>query len=334
MLRLCLGPADLARVRVADALHPAATVPLACQALRDPATATRLPGLAERVARAAPLLRPLHHLVPTHGLMPDFLTPTDGLESLEAGLAAVRATPPHRIRSQVAAVYAHLPVTPMRRRLAAADPEVLDTLVAALGHYFRTVLDPYWPMLERARRHDVAELGRRFARSGAHGVLATLPPGLRWRPPVLEIDTWPAAGARSRRDVHLNGLGVVLVPSPFAGPRPRVLVQPDRPTLVVYRSDPGPPLDPPAPDAVDRLLGRTRGEILRRVGQPGRHTTTTVARDVGVSVSSSSEHLAVLRAAGLVTSHRSGGTVAHRATPLGTELLGAELPGTRDASRH
>lgn len=323
MLRLCLGSADLARVRVADALHPAATVPLACQALRDPATAGRLPGLAGRVRGAARLLRPLHHLVPSHGLMPDFLTPTDGLESLEAGLAAVRATPPQRIRSQVAAAYAHLPVTPMRRRLAAADPEVLETLVTALGHYFRAVLDPYWSTLERTRRHDVAEIGRRFARSGVDGVLAALPPGVRWRPPVLEIDTWPAVGGRSRREVHLEGYGVVLVPSPFAGPRPRVLMQPDGPTLVVYRSDPTRHLDPPAPDAVERLLGRTRGEILRRVGQPGRHTTTTVARDVGVSVSSSSEHLAVLRAAGLVTSHRSGGTVAHRVTPLGAELLGA-----------
>jgi DNA-binding transcriptional ArsR family regulator len=326
MLRLCLGSADLARVRVADALHPAATVPLAYQALRDPATAVRLPGLAGRVERAAPLLRPLHHLVPSRGLMPDFLTPTDGLESLEAGLAAVRATPPHRIRSQVAAAYAHQPVSPLRRRLAAADPEVLDALVTALGHYFRAVLDPYWATLERARRHDVAEIGRRFARSGVDGVLATLPPGVRWRSPVLEVDTWPAVGGRSRRDVHPAGRGVVLVPSPFAGPRPRVLAPPDGPTLVVYRSEAPLPLDPPVPDAVERLLGRTRGEILRRVGQAGRHTTTSVARDVGISASSSSEHLAVLRAAGLVTSHRSGGTVAHRTTPLGTELL--------DASRH
>jgi DNA-binding transcriptional ArsR family regulator len=322
MLRLWLGPADLARVRVADVLPPAATVPLACQALRDPATATRLPGLAGRVAKAAPLVRPLHHLVPSHGLMPDFLTPTVGIESLEAGLAAIRSTPPHRIRSQVAEAYAHLPATPMRRRLAAADPDVLDILVTAVRHYFQAVLDPYWPALLQARRHDVDETGRRFVRSGVHGVLDALPAGLRWRPPVLEIDTWPAAGTRSDRDVHLVGHGVLLVPSPFAGPRPRVLLQPDQVTLVVYRANSPLTLNPPPADAVDRLLGHTRGEVLRCVGLPGRHTTSTVARDVGISVSSSSEHLAVLRAAGLVASQRTGGTVAHRATPLGTELLG------------
>jgi DNA-binding transcriptional ArsR family regulator len=329
VLRLWLGPADLARVRVADALHPAATVPLACQALRDPATATRLPGLAHRVAEAAPWVGPLHHLVPPSGLMPDFLTPTEGLESLEAGLAAIRSTPAHRIRSQVAAVYAHLPASPMRRRFAAADPEVLDALVAALRHYFRAVLDPSWPALVQARRHDVDETGRRFVRSGVDGVLAALPPGLRWRPPMLEIDTWAAAGSRSDRDIGLAGHGVLLVPSPFAGPRPRVLHQPDEPTLVVYRADQPLAVDPPSTDAVDRLLGRTRGEVLRRVAQPGRHTTSTVARDVGISLSSSSEHLAVLRAAGLVSSHRAGGTVAHRVTPLGTDLLGRPGPDAR-----
>jgi DNA-binding transcriptional ArsR family regulator len=319
LLRLWFGAADLARVRVADVPHPAATVSLACQALRDPATAVRLPDLAHRLATAAPLVRPLHHLVPSHGLMPDFLTPTDGLESLEAGLSAIRSTASRRVRAQVATAYAHVPVTPMRRRFAAADPEVLDILVTALRHYFRAVLDPYWPALLRARRHDVDETGRRFARSGVDGVLAALPPGLRWRPPVLEVDTWPAPGTR---DVHLGGGGLLLVASPFAGPRPRVLVNPGQPAFVVYRTGSPLAVTPARAGAVHRLLGHTRAEVLRRVSEPGRHTTSSLARDTGISPSSSSEHLAVLRAAGLVISHRRGGAVVHRATDSGTDLLG------------
>ena len=319
LLRLWLGAADLARVRVADVPHPAATVSLACQALRDPATAVRLPALAHRMETAAPLVRPLHHLVPSHGLMPDFLTPSDGLESLEAGLDAIRSTAPHRVRAQVATAYAHVPVTPMRRRFAAADPEVLDIVVTALRHYFQSVLAPCWPVLVRARRHDVDETGRRFARSGVDGVLAALPKGLRWRPPALEVDTWPTAGTR---DVHLDGGGLLLVASPFAGPRPRVLVQPGRPAFVVYRTGSPLTVTPPRAGAVHRLLGHTRAEVLRRVAEPGRHTTSSLARDAGISPSSSSEHLAVLRAAGLVTSHRSGGTMVHRATDPGTDLAG------------
>jgi len=52
-------------------------------------------------------------------------------------------------------------------------------------------------------------------------------------------------------------------------------------------------------------------------GQRRSHTTSTVARDTGISLSSASQHLAALRAASLVSSRRTGGTVVHRATPLG-----------------
>jgi DNA-binding transcriptional ArsR family regulator len=74
---------------------------------------------------------------------------------------------------------------------------------------------------------------------------------------------------------------------------------------------------------VERLIGRTRAAVLRRVARVGRHTTSTIARDLRISVSSSSEHLSALRAAGLVSSERSGGAVVHRATALGTRLSDA-----------
>ena len=46
MLRLWLRPADLTRIRFADRLHPAGTVLLASQALRQPSVAAALPTLA------------------------------------------------------------------------------------------------------------------------------------------------------------------------------------------------------------------------------------------------------------------------------------------------
>jgi hypothetical protein len=115
----------------------------------------------------------------------------------------------------------------------------------------------------------------------------------------------------------------MLVPSPFAGPRPRVLIQHDKPALVVYQAGAVPVLEspPPTADRVDRLLGRTRAAVLRYVTTPGRHTTSTVAGELRISAPSASEHLTILRTAGLVSSHRAGGTVVHRATPLGTELV-------------
>jgi DNA-binding transcriptional ArsR family regulator len=321
VLRLWLEPDDLARVRVAVGLHRAATVMLVCQALRAPVVAAALPELAGRATAASKRLRPLHHLVRPSGLAPDFLTPLDGLESLEAGLVAIRSAAPHRVRAEVAEAYAGVPATGMRRRFADADPEILDALVAAIGLYFREVMAPSWPALEHVHRQFVDGLAQRFAVSGVDGVLSALPAGLRWRAPVLEADTW-AGGTPASRDVRLGGRGVLLVPSVFAGPRPRVLVLPDRPGLVVYQAgSPATLAGRMASDAgLGRLIGRTRAAVLHRVAGAGRHTTSTVARDLGIGVSSSSEHLTALRAAGLVESERTGGAVVHRATPLGARL--------------
>jgi DNA-binding transcriptional ArsR family regulator len=296
-----------------------------CQALGARAVAAALPELAGRARAASKRLRPLHHLVQPSGFAPDFLTPLDGLESLEAGLAAIRSAAPRQVRAEVVEAYAHVPATGMRRRFADADPEVLDALVAAIGLYFRDVMAPSWPALEQVHRQFVDGLAQRFAVSGVDGVLSALPAGLRWRAPVLEADTWPTGGAPATRDVRLGGRGILLVPSVFAGPRPRVLLLPDRPALVVYQAgSPATLAGRMAPDAgVGRLIGRTRAAVLHRVARVGRHTTSTIARDLGISVSSSSEHLTALRAAGLVSSERAGGAVVHRATALGARLAGS-----------
>lgn len=314
MLRLWLEPADLARIRFADRLHPAGTVLLASQALRQPSVAAAVPALARRVAAAGPALRPLHHLTPPQGFVPDFLTPFEGLDSLEDGLAAIRSTPVRRVRAEVSAAYARAGASAVRRRFAAADADVLDMLIGAMRSYFHQVLAPDWPVLVRAHRRQVGEAANRYARSGVDGVLATLHHGIRWRAPALEVDTWQSG------DIRLAGHGLTLVPSPFAGPRPRVLVAPDRPALVVYPVDPPTAVDGTSPDPLARLLGRTRGAVLSHTAGPGQHTTSAIARRAGISVSSSSEHLTALREAGLVSSVRDGGAIVHRATALGREL--------------
>ena len=325
MMRLWLAPADLTRIRFADRLHPAGTVLLASQALQQPSVAAALPTLARRVGTATPALRPLHHLMPRQGYAPDFLTPWEGVASIEDGLAAIRSTPARRVRAEVATAYAQVPISASRRRFAAADPLMLDTLVTAMRSYFDQVLAPDWPALSRAQRRVVSEVAHRYARSGAEGVLAGLHPAIRWRSPVLEVDTWQDG------EVRLGGRGLTLLPSPFTGPRPRVLVAPGRPALVVYPVDPPALLDSrrPTADPLVSLLGRTRSAVLIEAARPGRHTTSTIACRVGVSVSSSSEHLSALRDAGLISSRRDGGAIVHRATALGRELVSLPEDGPR-----
>jgi DNA-binding transcriptional ArsR family regulator len=317
VISLRLGPADLGRLRFVDRPHPAGTAVLASQVLRGPAPPAggAVNGL-------------LRHLVPAPGLVPDFLTPFVGLASMEAGLDAIRATPRRRVRADVARAYASVPATPWRRRLAAGDRDAVDLLTGALDAWFAAVLRPSWAGLTEAHRRWADRAAQTWTQSGVDGVLAGLHPAVRWRPPILEIDTWWSA------DLSGTGEGLVLVPSPYAGPRPRVLVEPGRPVLLVYPVPvpPGAPLPPigrpqadlaaAGGDALARLLGRTRAAVLRHLGGPGRHTTTALAGAVDISVPSASEHTAALRGAGLLTTERDGGAVVHRLTPLGVELLG------------
>ena len=71
--------------------------------------------------------------------------------------------------------------------------------------------------------------------------------------------------------------------------------------------------------AVADLLGRTRAAVLEATD--GRLTTGEIARRLEVSPASASQHTAVLREAGLISSHRQGKTVHHTITSLGKALL-------------
>ncbi|WCN82354.1 ArsR/SmtB family transcription factor [Micromonospora sp. LH3U1] len=323
MLRLQLGPADLCRVRFADRLHPVGTALLAGQWLRDPTVAAMAPALAERAAavegtgaaQAATAI--LRHLLPDRGRLPDFVTPFDGLESVAAGLEAIQATPARRVRAEVSAAYADATAaTPLRRRFAAADPEVLDLFGGAIRTWFDAVLAPHWPDLMFAYRQQVTCASQRLAQQGLAGLFAGLHPAIRWREPVLEVRTWWGG------DLPGTGHGLILLPSPLAGPRPRVLVEPGHPILLVYPAAMPPRGATAGGDALGRLLGATRALVLRRLAAEGGLTTTVLSQAVGISLSSASEHATALRAAGLVASEREGGAVRHHLTALGAGLLG------------
>lgn len=69
------------------------------------------------------------------------------------------------------------------------------------------------------------------------------------------------------------------------------------------------------------LLGRGRAAVLRRV--ESGCTTTELARRIGVSAATASEHARIMREAGLLASVRDRNTVVHSLTPLGIDLLAA-----------
>ncbi|WP_243718924.1 winged helix-turn-helix domain-containing protein [Actinomadura sp. KC06] len=80
----------------------------------------------------------------------------------------------------------------------------------------------------------------------------------------------------------------------------------------------------PAPrrdDALARLLGRTRADLLRLLAEPA--TTTWLSARLRMSLGGIGDHLAVLYASGLVTRQRSGRSVLYRRTAVGDMLVGA-----------
>ncbi|MEO3748795.1 helix-turn-helix domain-containing protein [Plantactinospora sp. B5E13] len=72
-------------------------------------------------------------------------------------------------------------------------------------------------------------------------------------------------------------------------------------------------------DALGAVLGRGRARLLVEMRAPV--STTELARRTGISAGGVSQHLAVLRAAGLVTTQRDGRKVLNLRTTVADALL-------------
>ncbi|MET9804334.1 winged helix-turn-helix domain-containing protein [Streptomyces sp. NPDC006368] len=324
MLRIHFTGADLAGVRMAARPDALWETVLSFHRLRDrrgapvygewrSETRTRLNGET----------RLLGALVPQRGYFPDFLTPPEGLHGLDTALEAVRATPPARIHTELALLGASrpgsAPLPGWAAGLAEGRPETFSRLLGALRGYHRAAVEPYWAYIQSQVEADRAVRGRALLDGGADELLASLPPTLRWRSPVLEAD-YPVD-----RDLHLDGRGLLLQPSFFCRGTPVVYRDPGLPPVLVYpvthtdAQAAGEPCGPGGASSLGRLVGHTRSEVLRAIGHGG--TTSELARRAGVSLASASQHAGVLRDAGLVVTLRQGSSVLHTLTPLGAALL-------------
>ncbi|MFJ2275113.1 ArsR/SmtB family transcription factor [Streptomyces sp. NPDC087866] len=330
MLRIHVSGWDLSRVRMAAGPDALWETILSFHRLRDRrASAVFGKWRSETRPRLSGEVRLLSAVVPQRGYFPDFLTPSQESAEplgLDAGMEAVRATPPERLRAEIAVLEESGPPgarrTARRARLEplrAGGAQPLGRLVGALRDYHRAAVEPYWPHIQSAIEADRAIRGRALLDGGTDELLASLPPVIRWRAPVLEAD-YPVD-----RDLHLDGRGLLLQPSYFCRGTPVVLRDPLLPPVLVY-----PVAHPAAPAFAEpgpwlgRLLGQTRSTVLRAIGDGC--TTSELARRAGVSLASASQHACVLREAGLVHTLRHGGSVLHTLTPLGGSLLRGGAP--------
>jgi DNA-binding transcriptional ArsR family regulator len=337
--RIHFTAADLARTRISTTLGPLAETMWALSLLRCPLPPPRLfSGWQERAgARLSTTMNPVAALVPPGSRGVDLCTLAGETATIEKGVGALLAAPRDQLLAEMEGFdrYRRLPASAW----TAADPgsEGRRQLADAVDAAYRALIEPYWIRIHAHLQAEQAFRGRILMHGGVERLLTTLQsPGIRWQPPILEIR------APGYADFHLDGRGLILIPSWFVGDTPalhsdlrdygavpRLMFPAASDEAAVRHLWSG---DRSAGKALAALVGRTRAAALGSIADGC--TTTELARRAGISVGGASQHATVLREAGLVTTRRNGSAVLHVLTPLGAELLQAAQPPAAQPRHH
>jgi hypothetical protein len=323
MIRLRFGPGTLESVRFA--ISPLMETMESLRALRDPdAQALHLPWIREARERTADLdLAPLLALLPEDRYTPDFVSPPPSgpLASIDEELEALAATPPAVVRREIEHAYRDGPVPAPLQPLLDEPRTAIPELAALVRAYFDRALAPHWPRIRAVVEGDVLHRARRLADGGARHLFADIDPSVRWTDGVLEVTK------RAEQDVDLSDRGLLFVPSVFGWPRVVIVTAPPwQPTIIYPARGAGALWEPAgatASDALGALLGRNRATLLLALDRP--RSTTDLAALAGITPGGVSQHLVVLRAAGLVTAHRVGRAVLNLRSAAGDAVVGAAV---------
>ena len=259
------------------------------------------------------------------GYFPDFLTATPSWDmGPDDEVRRLRAVPPELFRADLAKMLAR---SSGRRHEAIArlrdEPVRARSLIAdAWQELWDALLAPVWPQVERILRADIAVRARRVTTAG----LGAMIDGLH------ESVSWQGERVRVRLRLHhelvdCRGSGLVLVPSVMSSHRSQVLTEPPAQPTLFYPAQGITETWARDPESATRslaaLMSAARAEFLLTAHDS--RTTSQVAADCGLAVSTASHHLTVLRNSGLIASVRDGARMLHTRTPVGEALVGAAL---------
>jgi DNA-binding transcriptional ArsR family regulator len=326
MIRYRFGRDDLLRTRFA--ISPLFELVASVRVLRDPgAHSVHLPWVRGARARLKgfdyALLDALH---PTAPYGPDFVAPPPRtpLPDVEEELARVRATPPERVRLEVGWTFEGKRPPAIVQPLLDDPAAALVALVDLMSEYWERALAPSWGAIRAVLEADIRQRARHLAGGGALELFAGLHPDVRWHDGALLVERGHEA------DVELAGRGLQLVPAAFGWPRVGAMFDPPWQPALIYPPRGVGDLWAPAragSDALGELLGRRRAGIL--VALAAEATTTELARRLAASPAGVSEHLGVLRRAGLVRARREGRAVFYSRTAAGDVLTApSSSPGS------
>lgn len=252
----------------------------------------------------------------------DFLAPvpTGVSTTIDDLLAQVRSTPVAQAHREVAEALRRQPADPRVRRILTSD-NVTGYVAGVLSSAWQALLEPEWPTLQAILERDVVYRAGQLTSRGWAAALAGLHPELSWQQGQIRLGTW-----QNDEDASLGGRGLLFVPSVFIWPKlavrldapwPPALVYPARGVAALWER----PAVPAPGSGLGRLLGPARAAILLTLEQPA--STTQLAAALGQSLGAVGDHLAIMRATGLLTRARSGRSVLYRRTSVGDALVAA-----------
>jgi DNA-binding transcriptional ArsR family regulator len=273
----------------------------------------------ERSARLA--LTPLLAVLPTRGYVPDFLTPPPrtARPRLREQIAEIRATPPAQVARELERCRETVTDERYLRLLGSflADPaEARDLLATHLHETWTELITPSWPRIRILLDRDIEERSRTLARYGFRRVLDELHPRIRWTKSGL------SCADQSGRTVEVDERGLVLMPSAYLWPQVAAVIdEPWLPTIAYPARGIAELWQAPVapPDALARVLGRTRALVLASLDRP--LSTSALSALIELSPPGVSRHLLALLDAGLVSTTRHGHEVRYARTELGSAVL-------------
>lgn len=321
MIRYRFGQNDLLRTRFAIA--PLMELVGAMYVLRTPDRSVVHRPWVERVRpRVEHLDLSLLDAATPYGtrFWPVFVGPPPRTPHAEIGdeLERVLATPPERVRAEIRRTY---PAGPP----AAAQPFVDDTgralrgLVDQMESFWDVALAPWWTRISAVLESEIASRARSLVTVGSRAAFTGLHQTVTWDEGTLYV----RPTTKEPADVDLAGRGLLLIPAAFVWPKVWPRTDPPWDPALVY---PAPGIGDlwaagePRDNALESLIGRRRSRILAELARPA--STLELARRLNVSAGGVSEHLSVLRRAGLVARRREGRQVIYVRTSKGHNLCG------------
>jgi DNA-binding transcriptional ArsR family regulator len=321
MIEYRFGVEDLARTRFA--ISPLWETAAAIRALRNPSVAAlhvpwvkrirgRIKGLDLSLALA---------LLPRKGYIADFLTPppTSPLMSFEDELELICATSPEMVRHDVEIL---LRAGTPREKLAPFldDPKgSVARLADVLEQFWKVALEDDWPRVRSLLDADIQYRSRRLTEGGLDLLFSDLHHEVTWTGNAVEIEAECAVP-----DLDLAGRGLLLVPTAFSPHKTSAMTEePWQPTLIYPAR--GVALlweeAAPAPDALAKVLGKSRAALLADLDAP--RSTTDLAHRLDMTPGGVSQHLSALKESGFVTARRNGRAVLYCRSELADQLVAA-----------